>query len=158
MASPSKATRFCTQRSVWRYARRIGAWSLALWLATGLSLAQDGNAIWPDEAQCREVLASNADQPDILRGWCLSITKTKGNCLACHVLNVSPWPDTLPAAGNIAPPLVAMTPRFPDIAALRSQIEDASAANPHTSMPPYIRHGILTQEELDLIMQFLLSI
>ncbi len=109
---------------------------------------------WPDELQCR----SNPPTSIIRTGWCLSIDRDKGNCVACHMLNVNPWPETLPVSGNIAPPLVAMQPRFPDIEILRRQIADAPALNPDTSMPPYLRHELLDSDEIDRILQFLLTL
>ena len=109
---------------------------------------------WPDEASCRQ----NMPVDKITQGWCLSIDRAKGNCIACHTFNIAPWPPGLPVAGNIAPPLVAMQPRFPEQALLKKQIENASAVNPNSTMPPYLNHDILTAAEIDLIVEFLLSI
>ena len=133
----------------------IIGWLLLLGLCPGTRvMAQEG---WPDEAGCKAIL-SQLDTDPALSGWCLSILPQKGNCIACHTFNVSPWPETLPGAGNIAPPLVAMAPRFPDQLALRNLIEDATTINSHTTMPPYLKHGILTPGEIDQILQFLLKI
>ncbi len=118
------------------------------------SAAAQDVAVWPDELQCRSIPPTNM----IKAGWCLSIDRDKGNCIACHLLNVNPWPETLPVSGNIAPPLVAMQPRFPDIEVLRRQIADAPALNPDTSMPPYLRHELLDAEEIDRILKFLLTL
>lgn len=109
---------------------------------------------WPDEFQCREDPPTDA----VRAGWCLSIDRNRGNCVACHMLNVDPWPETLPIAGNIAPPLVAMQARFADLEALRLQIADAPALNPDTSMPPYLRHELLDADDIDRILQFLLTL
>jgi len=125
--------------------------SIYLWHSPQ-AIGQQSN--WPDEAACRQ----NVPADDVSRGWCLAIDPAKGNCIACHTFNVSPWPSSIPVAGNIAPPLVAMKPRFPDIAALKSLIEGGSNLNPSSIMPPYLVHGILTKQEIDLIVTFLLSI
>ena len=109
---------------------------------------------WPDELQCR----SNPPTSLIKAGWCLSIDRNKGNCVACHMLNINPWPKTLPISGNIAPPLVAMQPRFPDIEVLRRQVADAPALQPDTTMPPYLRHELLDAEEIERVLQFLLTL
>ncbi len=122
--------------------------SLSLW--AGAQTTAD----WPDEDACLHTPPS--DQR--IQGWCLTILRTKGNCVACHTVNIRPWPDTLPDAGNIAPPLVAIQPRFPDLAALRLQIADAPALNPGTSMPPYERHELLSAAEIDQILAFLLTL
>jgi L-cysteine S-thiosulfotransferase len=82
----------------------------------------------------------------------LAFDPAKGNCLACHAIASSE------VAGNIGPPLVAMLVRFPDKAKLRAQIADASALNPNTLMPPFARHGILSGEELDKIVEFIYTL
>ena len=114
--------------------------------------------VWPDEVRCRQFIDNPINVEDVTMGWCLSIDRRKGNCVACHNFNVAPWPTSLPIAGNIAPPLVAMMPRFPDQSRLIQQIEDASAFNANTTMPPFLAHGILTKEEIALVVKFLLTI
>lgn len=109
---------------------------------------------WPTDKECK-----NVKDPGIeVRGWCAAINRRKGNCLACHHLYVQPWPEGFPAAGNIGPTLVMMKVRFPDKAALRAQVWDATRANPNTVMPPFGRHKLLTEEEIDAIVEFLYSI
>lgn len=82
----------------------------------------------------------------------LAFNKKKGNCLACHVIAGGDM------AGNIAPPLVAMKARFPDVAVLRAQIADATVKNPNTIMPPFERHGILTSGEVDKVVAYIHSL
>jgi len=60
--------------------------------------------------------------------------------------------------GNIGPPLIAMKARYPDKAKLRAQIWDATAANPHTPMPPFGKHGALSDKEIDLITEYVYSL
>ena len=74
--------------------------------------------------------------------------RKKGNCFACHQYAGAVLP------GNIGPPLVAMKARFPDKAKLRAQIWDATAANPNSSMPPFGKHGALTEEEIDAVTEW----
>jgi sulfur-oxidizing protein SoxX len=85
----------------------------------------------------------------IEQGKKLAFDRKKGNCLACHSIQggVSP--------GNIAPALIAMKARFPDKAELRSQIWDATIKNPESAMPPFGKHGALTEAELDLIVDYI---
>lgn len=78
----------------------------------------------------------------------LAFDRKKGNCLACHQIEGGKM------AGTIAPPLVAMAARFPDKAKLRAQIVDAQVANPDTLMPPFGKHKILSDEEIDKIVDF----
>ena len=79
----------------------------------------------------------------------------KGNCLACHRIPGDPDANT---RANIGPPLVAMKQRFPDRARLRAQIWDPMQFNPNTAMPPFGRHGILTEKEIELVIDFLYTI
>ena len=82
----------------------------------------------------------------------IALDRRKGNCMACHVMAGV----TLP--GNIGPPLVAMKARFPDKAKLRVQIWDASKINPQSLMPPFGRHDILTEDEIDKVVEFVHSL
>ncbi len=83
------------------------------------------------------------------QGKQIAFNRKKGNCLACHQIAGG----TLP--GNIGPPLVAMKQRFPSKQALREQIWDATKRNPNTSMPPFGRHKILTEDEIDKVVEFI---
>jgi sulfur-oxidizing protein SoxX len=76
----------------------------------------------------------------------------KGNCLGCHQI---PGDSTAVSLANIGPPLTHMHERFPDRAVLRNQIWDSTARNPETVMPPFGKHGVLTGEEIDLIVDYL---
>jgi sulfur-oxidizing protein SoxX len=82
----------------------------------------------------------------------IAFNNKKGNCLACHAMpNV---PDAI-SPGNIAPPLIAMKARYPVKDKLRAQIWNAMDANPQTSMPPFGKHKILTEEEIDKVTDFI---
>jgi sulfur-oxidizing protein SoxX len=48
-----------------------------------------------------------------------------------------------------------MRERFPDRVFLRSQIWDPSMRNPQTVMPPFGKHKVLTEAEIDLIIDYL---
>jgi L-cysteine S-thiosulfotransferase len=76
----------------------------------------------------------------------------KGNCLACHQIPGDPSAMSL---ADIGPPLSHMLERFPDRAALRSQLWDPMARNPQTVMPPFGKHKVLTEEEIDLIVDYI---
>lgn len=85
----------------------------------------------------------------IEQGKAIAFDRRKGNCLACHMIATGDLP------GNIGPPLVAMSMRYPDKARLRAQIWDATAANPMSTMPPFGSHRILTEDEIDLVTEFI---
>lgn len=92
-----------------------------------------------------------ADEP-LVQGKALTTERSNGNCLACHIIEDGVLP------GNLGPPLVAMTARFPEREMLRKQIHDASLANRHSRMPPFGRHRILTAGEIELIMDYLYTL
>jgi len=86
------------------------------------------------------------------QGKALAFNRKKGNCLACHQIEGGKL------AGNIGPPLVSMKARFPDKAKLRAQIWDATRANPNTIMPPFGRNKILSEGEIDKIVEFIYTL
>jgi sulfur-oxidizing protein SoxX len=76
----------------------------------------------------------------------------QGNCLACHAM---PTLADAEQPGNSGPPLIAMSARFPDKKVLRARIWDATASNPDTMMPPFGKHRILTDEQIDQVVEFI---
>ncbi len=95
---------------------------------------------------------AEVSEADLAKGKQLSFERKKGNCLACHMIK----DGTL--AGNGGPPLIAMKARFPDKTILRQQIYDAREKNPNSLMPPFGAHEILTEQELDLVLDFIYSL
>lgn len=106
----------------------------------------------PVMAQVDRLAAAEAPEQRLADGKRLAMARSKGNCLACHAIADGELP------GNIGPPLVYMQQRFPDKAQLRAQVWDATARNPDTVMPPFGRHGILTDEEIELIVDYIHSL
>ena len=95
---------------------------------------------------------SNMAFAESMDGKKIAFDRSKGNCLACHAIDDGEMP------GNIAPPLLAMKARFPDRAVLRSQIWDATSKNPITTMPPFGRHHILSDADIDKIIDYLYTL
>ncbi len=96
-----------------------------------------------------------ADSPsaeDIAEGKKIAFSRKKGNCLACHAM------DDGTLAGNGGPPLIVMKVRYPDIKVLRAQIWDATERNPNSIMPPFGRHGILNDDEIDKVVAYVSSL
>lgn len=98
------------------------------------------------------VLPAAVIADDIEKGRALAFDRNRGNCLACHMMADGESP------GFIGPPLIQMKMRFPDRQVLRDQIWDARRKNPDTVMPPYGAHGVLTEEELDQVLEFVYSL
>ncbi len=90
-------------------------------------------------------LASDA----VEEGKKIAFDRKKGNCLACHYLVGGVVP------GNIAPPLVEMKQHFPDRKRLRAILWDITEERPEAMMPPFGKHGILTKDEIEKILEYL---
>lgn len=90
-----------------------------------------------------------------MTGQQIAFDNKKGNCLGCHAAPTDPVAVT---QANIGPPLVAMSHRYPDKAKLRAQIWDATVLNPKTVMPPFGRHSILTEQEIDKVVDYIFSL
>lgn len=93
-----------------------------------------------------------ADESVVAEGQKIAYDRRLGNCLACHVAGSGELP------GNIGPPLVAMKARFPDKAKLRAQIWNPLVANPNTAMPPYGLNVILTDEQIDKVVEWVYTL
>ena len=92
------------------------------------------------------------DDSVIKEGKKIALERKKGNCLACHLIAGEEQP------GNLGPPLIVMKTRFPNKSALKAQISDPRIKNPNSSMPPFGAHGILTDEELDKLTEYIHSL
>lgn len=93
-------------------------------------------------------LAAEPAKPSI-SGKDIAFQLPKGNCLACHAIAGGEQPGTL------GPELKDMKARFPDKKELAAHIADQTAFNPYTAMPPFMKHGALTQEEFDKLVDFI---
>ena len=99
------------------------------------------------------IVAPNISHSDsIAEGKELTFDRKKGNCLACHMI------DDGELAGNNGPPLLAMKQRFPDREALFQQIWDTTEMNPYSFMPPFGKHGALTKNEINKIIDYLYTL
>ena len=93
-----------------------------------------------------------ADASAVEQGKAVSFDRKQGNCLACHQMEGGDLP------GNIGTPLIAMKARFPDKAKLRAQIWDATKTNPNTIMPPFGRQQILSEGDIDKIVEYVYTL
>ena len=128
----------------------IGASALLL-LITAVTLpAAQAQGKLPDAKACND--KANPPQDAVTKGACVVINRKKGNCTACHAIQGAV------AHGNIAPPLVAIQKRSPAKAKLRAQIWDAGTVKAGSVMPPYGRHKILSEQEIDQVVEFMLTL
>ncbi len=79
----------------------------------------------------------------------LAFDRSKGNCLTCHDIKGGDAP------GNVGPALADMKRRYPNRADLIAIISDETKRNPQTVMPPFRRNLILTDQEIESIVDFL---
>ena len=90
-----------------------------------------------------------------LDGRALFFAERKGNCTACHK---TPTDALQKGVSSIGPPLESIKQKFPlpvGRARLRDAIWDLSKVSPKTVMPPYGKHRILKETEIDAIVNFL---
>lgn len=103
-------------------------------------------------ASMMPLAASAADAAAVAKGKQISWDRKKGNCLACHMMPEGNLP------GDIGPPLIHMKARFPDRKKLFTQIYDATTANASTRMPPFGRHHILSNADIEAIVDYLYTL
>ena len=94
--------------------------------------------------------SSHAD--DVKAGQELALDRAKGNCLACHTLKGGDAPS------NVGRELVDMKRRFPNRTDLVEILTDESMRNPIAPMPSLGRNHVLTQAEIEKIIDFLYTL
>ena len=91
-------------------------------------------------------------QQRLATGKDLSFQRSKGNCLACHIIEDGEDP------GNIGPALVDIQAKYKSKDQLKAVIWDATQFNANSSMPPFGKNKILSPEELDLVVDYVWSL
>ena len=107
-------------------------------------------------AIARESAAGSIDTASVAAGKKIAFTRKGtsgvGNCLACHAIAGGESP------GNMGPALVNIRQRFPVRADLKARLYDATVFNPISAMPPFGKHGILTDDEIEKVMDFIYTL
>ncbi len=88
-------------------------------------------------------------QSNVAEGRRLAFDRTKGNCLSCHAMAGGDLP------GTIGPPLKDIKQKFPDRKDLVAILTDETKRNPQSAMPPFGRNRILTEQEIEAVVDFL---
>ncbi|WP_291686871.1 sulfur oxidation c-type cytochrome SoxX [Bradyrhizobium sp.] len=88
-------------------------------------------------------------QSAVSEGQKLAFDRGKGNCLTCHVIKGGDLP------GTIGPELKDIKSKYPDRNDLVAIISDETKRNPQTVMPPFGRNRILTEPEINAVVDFL---
>ena len=89
---------------------------------------------------------------DAEAGKDVAMTRAKGNCIACHMIPGGEAP------GAIGPALVAIQTRYPSKEDVARQIWDPTVKNPEAVMPPFGKHGILTNKEFVDVVEYVWSL
>jgi sulfur-oxidizing protein SoxX len=82
-------------------------------------------------------------------GQKLAFDRAKGNCLTCHVIKGGEYP------GSLGPELVDIKSKYPSRDELVAIVFDETKRNPLTVMPPFGRNRILTEKEINAVVDFL---
>jgi sulfur-oxidizing protein SoxX len=90
-----------------------------------------------------------AAQSSVADGQKLAFDRSKGNCLTCHDIKGGDLP------GTIGPALKDIKSKYPDRNELVAILSDETRRNPLTVMPPFGRNLILTEQEINTIVEFL---
>ena len=88
-------------------------------------------------------------QSTVAEGQKIAFDRGKGNCLTCHEIKGGDLP------GTIGPPLKDIKSKYPDRNELVAILTDETRRNPQTVMPPFGRNRILTEKEIDAVVDFL---
>jgi sulfur-oxidizing protein SoxX len=88
-------------------------------------------------------------QSNAAEGQNLAFDRAKGNCLSCHDIKGGDLP------GTIGPALKDIKSKYPDRKDLIAILTDEARRNPQTAMPPFGRNRILTEQEIEAIVDFL---
>jgi L-cysteine S-thiosulfotransferase len=92
--------------------------------------------------------ASAQAQSGAAEGQKIAFDRGKGNCLTCHDIKGGDLP------GTIGPQLKDLKARY-DRNELIAIVTDETKRNPQTVMPPFGRNRILTEQEIDAVVDFL---
>ena len=92
--------------------------------------------------------ASAQAQSGAAEGQKIAFDRGKGNCLTCHDIKGGELP------GTIGPQLKDLKASY-DRNELIAIVTDETKRNPQTVMPPFGRNRILTEQEIDAVVDFL---
>jgi L-cysteine S-thiosulfotransferase len=88
-------------------------------------------------------------QSAVAEGQKIAFDRGKGNCLTCHEIKGGDLP------GTIGPPLKDIKSKYPDRNELVAILNDETKRNPQTVMPPFGRNRILSEQEINAVVDFL---
>lgn len=107
----------------------------------------------PDAKVCKD--KENPPKDAVTKGGCIVADRVKGVCVNCHQISGAGH------AGDIGTKLENIGARYAGEEGkkrLRDQIYDARKFNPNTVMPPFGPHAMLSKDEIDQVVEFLLTL
>jgi L-cysteine S-thiosulfotransferase len=93
--------------------------------------------------------AGPAHAQSAAEGQKLAFDRGKGNCLTCHAIKGGDLP------GTIGPELKDLKSKYPNRDDLVAIVSDETKRNPQTVMPPFGRNRILSEKEINAVVDFL---
>jgi sulfur-oxidizing protein SoxX len=104
-------------------------------------------------APVTSVQAAEGAKSSVEEGKKLAYSRSKGNCLACHMAGDGAMP------GNIGPALIAMKLRYPDKQKLFDKVwgKEGTQAN-QSMMPAFGASGILSDDEISKIVDYIYTL
>jgi len=128
----------------------------AIVLMSSLALAPAAQAAGgkvPSSKVCKD--KENPPKDAVTKGGCIVADRVKGVCVNCHQIAGAAH------AGDIGTKLENVAARYQGEEGkkrLRDQIYDARKFNPNTVMPPFGPNVMLNNDEIDLVIEFLLTL
>lgn len=117
-------------------------------LLTALAISTAVVAAPVSTVQAAEKAASSVEQ-----GKKLATSRSKGNCLACHMMGDGAMP------GNIGPALIAMKLRYPDKQKLYNKVWGTPDTQiPNSMMPAFGAHGVLSDDQVNKIVDYIYTL
>lgn len=118
-------------------------------LLTALAISTAVVAAPVSTVQAAEKAASSVEQ-----GKKLATSRSKGNCLACHMMGNGAMP------GNIGPALIAMKLRYPDKQKLYNKVWGTPDTQtvPNSMMPAFGAHGVLSDDQVSKIVDYIYTL
>jgi L-cysteine S-thiosulfotransferase len=109
-----------------------------LWISALAAVLCATGFAWPVRAQSAAA-----------EGQKIAFDRSKGNCLTCHDIRGGDLP------GSIGPKLENIKAKYPDRSELVTILTDETKRNPLTVMPPFGRNRILSEPEINAVVDFL---
>lgn len=107
----------------------------------------------PSGKVCKD--KENPPKDAVTKGGCIVNDRVKGVCVNCHQISGAEH------AGDIGTKLENVAARYPGEAGkkrLREQVYDARKFNPNTVMPPFGPNVMLNNDEIEQVVEFLLTL